>query len=280
MSSLKVETLHREFFYNGTRIPDPVPAMSVEQVRELLTPSYPELATATTRWPRRHRHSLALFVQPGHRFQGLTMACLQMTPADLEVALKAKAAAPPDKESELLMTNLLPCIGFLRRSMPRRHRGLQDQEQRRQGRLVVAAVLAWIPRVRGCARKLRDCQHMFDPSFMSPFAVPTNHSPVVESPVIVMILQRLPDAPRQRPFYFGKLILLAGSFILGLGVFFQPLFRLLGIAVAVNPHHAIERSDQHPVKGCTQSLSLAFERLKRWSNLEISTPTAALRVSG
>jgi len=36
MSPLKVETLHREFFYNGTRIPDPAPAMSVEQVRELL----------------------------------------------------------------------------------------------------------------------------------------------------------------------------------------------------------------------------------------------------
>jgi PRTRC genetic system protein C len=33
MSPLKVETLHREFFYNGTRVPDPAPAMSVEQVR-------------------------------------------------------------------------------------------------------------------------------------------------------------------------------------------------------------------------------------------------------
>jgi PRTRC genetic system protein C len=51
MSSLKVETLHREFFYNGTRIPDPAPGMSVEQVRELLTPSYPELATATLEGP-------------------------------------------------------------------------------------------------------------------------------------------------------------------------------------------------------------------------------------
>jgi hypothetical protein len=41
MSTLKVETLHREFFYNGTRIPDPAPGMSVEQVREMLTPSFP-----------------------------------------------------------------------------------------------------------------------------------------------------------------------------------------------------------------------------------------------
>jgi PRTRC genetic system protein C len=51
MSSLKVVTLHREFFYNGTRIPDPAPALSVEQVRELLTPSFPELATATLEGP-------------------------------------------------------------------------------------------------------------------------------------------------------------------------------------------------------------------------------------
>ena len=51
MSPLKVETLHREFFYNGTRIPDPAPGMSVEQVRELLTPAHPELATATLEGP-------------------------------------------------------------------------------------------------------------------------------------------------------------------------------------------------------------------------------------
>ena len=47
MSSLTVNALHREFFYNGTRIPDPAPSLTVEQVREILTPSYPELATAT-----------------------------------------------------------------------------------------------------------------------------------------------------------------------------------------------------------------------------------------
>jgi hypothetical protein len=35
MSGLKVEALQREF-YNGTRIPDPAPNLSVEQVRELL----------------------------------------------------------------------------------------------------------------------------------------------------------------------------------------------------------------------------------------------------
>ena len=47
MSSLTVKALHREFFYNGTRIPDPAPSLTVEQVREMLTPTHPELATAT-----------------------------------------------------------------------------------------------------------------------------------------------------------------------------------------------------------------------------------------
>ena len=39
MSGLKLESLQRGFFYNGTRIPDPAPNLSVEQVRELLTPT-------------------------------------------------------------------------------------------------------------------------------------------------------------------------------------------------------------------------------------------------
>jgi PRTRC genetic system protein C len=47
MSGLKVEALQREFFYNGTRMDDPAPNLSVEEVRELLTPAFPELATAT-----------------------------------------------------------------------------------------------------------------------------------------------------------------------------------------------------------------------------------------
>ena len=36
MSSLTVNALHREFFYNGIRIPDPAPNLTVEQVREIL----------------------------------------------------------------------------------------------------------------------------------------------------------------------------------------------------------------------------------------------------
>ena len=51
MNSLTATPLYREFFYNGTRIPDPAPNLTVEQVRELLTPTFPEIATATLTGP-------------------------------------------------------------------------------------------------------------------------------------------------------------------------------------------------------------------------------------
>ena len=51
MASLKTEVLLREFNYNGVRIPDPAPQMTVDQVRDLLTPTYPEIATATLTGP-------------------------------------------------------------------------------------------------------------------------------------------------------------------------------------------------------------------------------------
>jgi PRTRC genetic system protein C len=51
MTSLKTEVLLRVFFYNGVRIPDPALEMTVEQVRDLLTPNYPEIATASVSGP-------------------------------------------------------------------------------------------------------------------------------------------------------------------------------------------------------------------------------------
>src|SRR3984885_15703530 len=50
-TTLKTSSLPREFVFNGSRIPDPDPHMSIDQVRELLTPSYPEIATATLTGP-------------------------------------------------------------------------------------------------------------------------------------------------------------------------------------------------------------------------------------
>jgi PRTRC genetic system protein C len=50
-TTLKTSALPREFVFNGSRIPDPDPQMSIDQVRDLLTPSYPEIATATMTGP-------------------------------------------------------------------------------------------------------------------------------------------------------------------------------------------------------------------------------------
>ena len=51
MSELKVQALSREFCYNGIRIPDPGPNLTIDQVRDLLTPNYPEIATASVSGP-------------------------------------------------------------------------------------------------------------------------------------------------------------------------------------------------------------------------------------
>ena len=51
MAKLEAQALLREFNYNGVRIPDPAPQMSVEQVRDLLTPQFPEIAPATLTGP-------------------------------------------------------------------------------------------------------------------------------------------------------------------------------------------------------------------------------------
>jgi PRTRC genetic system protein C len=51
MTKLEAQVLLREFNYNGVRIPDPASQMSVEQVRDLLTPQFPEIATATLTGP-------------------------------------------------------------------------------------------------------------------------------------------------------------------------------------------------------------------------------------
>lgn len=48
---LKIETLTREFAYNGVKLPDPNPDLSVEEVRDMYVATYPELATAAVEGP-------------------------------------------------------------------------------------------------------------------------------------------------------------------------------------------------------------------------------------
>lgn len=48
---MKVETLSRVFIFNGVKLPDPDPNMTVEGVRDMYVAAYPELATATVEGP-------------------------------------------------------------------------------------------------------------------------------------------------------------------------------------------------------------------------------------
>jgi PRTRC genetic system protein C len=48
---MKVQTLQREFLYNGIKLPDPNPQMSIEQVRDTYATAYPEVTTAAIEGP-------------------------------------------------------------------------------------------------------------------------------------------------------------------------------------------------------------------------------------
>jgi PRTRC genetic system protein C len=48
---MQVNTLVREFEFNGARLPDPNPALSVDGVRELYCAQYPSLNNATVEGP-------------------------------------------------------------------------------------------------------------------------------------------------------------------------------------------------------------------------------------
>lgn len=48
---IKVEPLSRVFVFNGAKLPDPNPSLTVEQVRDVYINTYPELATAAVEGP-------------------------------------------------------------------------------------------------------------------------------------------------------------------------------------------------------------------------------------
>jgi PRTRC genetic system protein C len=49
--ALSVAKMTRVFQFNGIRLPDPNPAMSVDEVKALYAAQYPELATASVNGP-------------------------------------------------------------------------------------------------------------------------------------------------------------------------------------------------------------------------------------
>ena len=48
---INVSELSRVFIFNGAKLPDPGPQLSVEEVRSIYVNTYPELATATIEGP-------------------------------------------------------------------------------------------------------------------------------------------------------------------------------------------------------------------------------------
>jgi PRTRC genetic system protein C len=48
---MKAKVLQREFIYNGIKLPDPNPQMSVEEVRDTYAAAYPEVNTAAIEGP-------------------------------------------------------------------------------------------------------------------------------------------------------------------------------------------------------------------------------------
>lgn len=48
---MQVTAMRREFRFNGVRLPDPNPKLDVEQVREIYSTQYPEIATASVNGP-------------------------------------------------------------------------------------------------------------------------------------------------------------------------------------------------------------------------------------
>jgi PRTRC genetic system protein C len=49
---MQTSAITRKFLFNGTPLPDPNPAVNIEQARDILSASHPELATAAIDGPK------------------------------------------------------------------------------------------------------------------------------------------------------------------------------------------------------------------------------------
>ncbi|QHN03674.1 PRTRC system protein C [Granulicella sp. WH15] len=89
MAGLAIALLPREFSYQGTRIPNPNPAMNLEQVQDFLTAAYPEIATAKLVGPEETGVS--------DRREGVSMAKSATPKANLLRLLRKLERQPPSK---------------------------------------------------------------------------------------------------------------------------------------------------------------------------------------
>jgi hypothetical protein len=96
-TTLKTSTLPREFVFNGSRIPDPDPQMSIDQVRASPEPSVRK---------------------------GKAMSRSEMTQEELVTLFAMKATAPPPEANKLLVRHLqckesIRLAGAVRQAMDR-----------------------------------------------------------------------------------------------------------------------------------------------------------------
>jgi PRTRC genetic system protein C len=68
---MKSTPMRREFSFNGLKLPDPNPQMSVEDVRGVLSMQYPEIATAAISGPEPVGEHDEVHLRARDRFKGV-----------------------------------------------------------------------------------------------------------------------------------------------------------------------------------------------------------------
>jgi len=77
---MKVETLTREFHYNGLTLPDPGAQQTPEQVRDIYSAAYPEITSAAIEGPERKGDKLVYTFKRAVGTKGATLeVCPQET---------------------------------------------------------------------------------------------------------------------------------------------------------------------------------------------------------
>ena len=73
-TTLKTSSLPREFVFNGSRIPDPDPRMSIDQVPRPAYAFVPGNCDCDDEWAGGHGNEPALLLLQSHRVEGLRHA--------------------------------------------------------------------------------------------------------------------------------------------------------------------------------------------------------------
>jgi hypothetical protein len=152
---------------------------------------------------------------------------------------------------------------------------LESYEQGWQRRAVIVALLHEIAGLsQRKTGKLLDLSQPLDPRTVSPMPIGPEKAAGSKNPLLVVVRQRLSDALGQGLLDFRKLILVLVAFLFFLGILLHSFRILQRVVVVVEPHDAIERMGQDPVKRRSQSLRFLLQRIDRRSDLEIAGAAA------